>query len=223
MNKRWLASVVSGLLVVAPMAATAAVQAGQAPSDDQTSVTGDQTTVTEDASEDVEPDDVETPSPKATETKTPDRDEPSQEASENNEHGEIVSTVAKCAPTGRDFRQASGIGDFRNHGDIVKRVAQGETLSFEGKTYDLSTPEGAQSFCQALEAFVVAHPTPSPTASSTHGPESRPSKARDQKVESDEPEAEQTETEAPDHESGDVEAGQHGQPGKSGQSKGKGH
>lgn len=69
------------------------------------------------------------------------------EAAEDDAHGELVSTVAQCAPSGRVAREAG----LPNHGFFVRAAAHGESVEFEvdGETLtaDLSTPEGAEAFC----------------------------------------------------------------------------
>ena len=62
-------------------------------------------------------------------------------------HGELVSAVARCAPSGRAAREAG----LPNHGFFVRAAAHGERVEFEvdGETHaaDLTTPEGAEAFC----------------------------------------------------------------------------
>lgn len=74
--------------------------------------------------------------------------------------GDIVSTVAQCAPTGL-VAQALGLP---NHGSIVSTAASGLTFQAEVTdpiretvtvvTADFSTLEGAESFCDQVEAAV---------------------------------------------------------------------
>lgn len=71
-------------------------------------------------------------------------------------HGELVSTVAGCAPRGRTARDAG----LPNHGTFVRAAAQGTTVDFEvdGETHtaDFTTPEGAAAFCTLAEELLAA-------------------------------------------------------------------
>lgn len=84
------------------------------------------------------------PSPEPTET-------PSEEPAEEGNHGQIVSTVAKCAPKGKD-PLLDVDGAPANHGGYVKVAAHGDTLTLPWGTYDLSTLSGAEDLCASLEA-----------------------------------------------------------------------
>lgn len=71
-------------------------------------------------------------------------------------HGQIVSTVAHCAPRGKDERLATL--EMRNHGAFVRAAAHGDTLSVAGADYDLSTMEGAEALCAMLDAMTAEEP-----------------------------------------------------------------
>lgn len=87
-------------------------------------------------------------------------------------HGEIVSTVAQCAPTGNTVRDV--FNGVRNHGALVSAAARGgevtvsvpviedgalltdttdsgTTLVMTDTVFDLSTVDGAEDLCLALE------------------------------------------------------------------------
>jgi hypothetical protein len=68
------------------------------------------------------------------------------EASER--HGDIVSTVAHCAPRGQE--RVDGF-DLPNLGAYVSTAARGEVLSVEAGEFDLSTLEGAEQLCDAID------------------------------------------------------------------------
>lgn len=87
----------------------------------------------------------------------PDADEePEDETEEDGTHGELVSSVAKCAPSGKAAREAG----LPNHGTFVRAVARGEAIEFEvdGTTHsaDLTTPEGAAAFCALVDELLAA-------------------------------------------------------------------
>ena len=63
-------------------------------------------------------------------------------------HGEIVSTVAHCAPRGQE--RVDGF-DLPNLGAYVSTAARGEVLSVEAGEFDLSTLEGAEQLCEAID------------------------------------------------------------------------
>ena len=63
-------------------------------------------------------------------------------------HGEIVSRVARCAPRGPGVEEDWGLA---NHGAFVRAAAHGEDLTVRGETYDLSTLDGADALCDAVE------------------------------------------------------------------------
>ena len=68
------------------------------------------------------------------------------------EHGRIVSTVAQCAPRGKDPLFATLDDDLRNHGSFVRAAAHGDTLSTPWGEFDLSTQTGADALCAAVGA-----------------------------------------------------------------------
>jgi hypothetical protein len=87
-----------------------------------------------------------------------------EDADEAGSKGEIVSTVARCAPRGRDGELVDGA---RNHGWWVSTTARGGTVTLavpqvdtSGETpvvgetvdvaFDLSTLEGAEALCAAI-------------------------------------------------------------------------
>jgi hypothetical protein len=63
-------------------------------------------------------------------------------------HGEIVSTVAHCAPRGQE--RVEGF-DLPNLGAYASTAARGEVLSVEAGDFDLSTLAGAEELCSAIE------------------------------------------------------------------------
>lgn len=73
-------------------------------------------------------------------------DVPAQVSTESGQ-GRIVSTIARCAPTGRDAERLEGV---RNHGDLVKAAAQGQVVTIDGRSYDLSRLEDAEALCATL-------------------------------------------------------------------------
>ena len=88
----------------------------------------------------------ETPSESASETPAG-----TEEEAEESNHGQIVSTVARCAPRGKDpLLDVEGAPS--NHGGYVKVAAHGGTLTLPWGTYDLSTQAGADDLCASLEA-----------------------------------------------------------------------
>jgi hypothetical protein len=93
---------------------------------------------------------TETPTPTATPTPTEDADEAN--------HGQIVSTVARCAPKGKDPLLATAGAGLRNHGSFVQVAAHGGTLTTTWGTFDLSTMSGAEAFCAAVEQARAALP-----------------------------------------------------------------
>lgn len=81
------------------------------------------------------------------------------EADEDETHGEIVSTVAQCAPRGK-LLKGTGV----NHGTFVSAVAGGDTVVVPavvegevdvegGEEFTVETVEDAEALCEALEAF----------------------------------------------------------------------
>lgn len=81
----------------------------------------------------------------------PDTDEDGDEADEADEtHGDVVSTVAQCAPRGKD---AKDLG-LPTHGYFVSAAAAGASVEVEtadGPTeFPLTTVEEAQTFCDAV-------------------------------------------------------------------------
>lgn len=92
----------------------------------------------------------------------------SPEASEASDHGAIVSTVAHCAPRGKDPLLAVD-GAPQHHGGYVSAAAHGDTLTTPWGTFDLSTQAGADALCAALDTARAALPTPSPAVHGKHG------------------------------------------------------
>ena len=70
---------------------------------------------------------------------------------EDGEHGKVVSTVAKCAPHGKDPLFETAGEELRNHGAFVKAAAHGDTLTTPWGTFDLSTQAGADALCAAID------------------------------------------------------------------------
>jgi hypothetical protein len=126
-----------------------------------------------------EPDDCATPTPEASEepaeseapeSEAPETEAPETEAPEDG-HGEVVSTVAHCAPKGKD-PLLDVEGAPANHGGYVRAAAHGESLTTPWGTFDLSGQGGADALCTALDAARAALP---PAAGKQHG---RPDHAR---------------------------------------------
>jgi hypothetical protein len=102
---------------------------------------------------------------------------PSAEPTESeaaDDHGQIVSTVAHCAPHGKDPLLAVD-GAPAHHGGYVSVAAHGETLTTPWGTFDLSTQAGADELCAALAAARDALPAPT-AAPKAHGKHSKPAK-----------------------------------------------
>ena len=76
-------------------------------------------------------------------------------AAEDDAHGQVVSTVAQCAPSGREAREAG----LPNHGFFVSAAARGEGIEFDGdgepQTADLSSQEGADAFCELVDELLA--------------------------------------------------------------------
>lgn len=104
-------------------------------------------------------------------------------------HGEVVSTVARCAPRGRDV--ATVFRGMRNHGAFVTAAAHGDTVEVEVPTieevdgvptvtgtqtvsFDLSTVEGAEGLCAATEVIAEAEALRRQAAGEDPGPGQRP-------------------------------------------------
>ncbi|HWL35095.1 MAG TPA: hypothetical protein VNQ77_02780 [Frankiaceae bacterium] len=95
----------------------------------------------------------------AEETPVPSEEPAEAEETEDadGEHGRIVSTVAKCAPKGKD-PLLDVEGAPANHGGYVKPAAHGDTLSTPWGEFDLSTQAGADALCASFEAARAALP-----------------------------------------------------------------
>jgi hypothetical protein len=78
---------------------------------------------------------------------TPEAEEPGDAAA----HGRLVSTVAHCAPHGKDPLLAVE-GAPANHGAYVTVAAHGGSLTTPWGTFDLSAQAGADALCAALDA-----------------------------------------------------------------------
>jgi hypothetical protein len=129
---------------------------------------------------------TEAPETEAPETEAPDCDEPTpaptsaspaatsaapeSEAPEAPEaddaHGTLVSTVAHCAPHGKDPLLAVA-GTPANHGAYVRAAAHGDSLTTPWGTFDLSGQAGADALCTALTAARTDLPPAAPKV--THG------------------------------------------------------
>lgn len=88
---------------------------------------------------------------------------------EPGEHGRVVSTVAKCAPRGKDPLFEELGEDLGNHGAFVRAAAHGDTLTTPWGAFDLSTQAGADALCARLEAARVALAAASPSAEDEKG------------------------------------------------------
>jgi hypothetical protein len=73
------------------------------------------------------------------------------------EHGRIVSTVAQCAPRGKD-PLLDVEGAPANHGGYVQRAAHGDTLTTPWGEFDLATQAGADALCASLDGARAALP-----------------------------------------------------------------
>lgn len=162
MRKMWLSSVVAGLLVLAPVAAIAQSGLGDDPEETEVREVATEE-ATEDASsgtgvlqqeestdtvDDGEGDgDTGLDQDETTDT-VDDGEDGDDPAGESNDHGERVSTVARCAPTGK-----LDIEGFGNHGAFVRAVAHGETIEIGEETFDLSTAEGVETLCEWAEMY----------------------------------------------------------------------
>lgn len=82
--------------------------------------------------------------------------EDDEDAVEDDAHGQVVSTVAQCAPRGWQAREAG----LPNHGFFVSAAASGGEVEFEadGETHtaDLSSQEGADTFCELADELLAA-------------------------------------------------------------------
>ena len=103
------------------------------------------------------------PSAEAPESEAPESEAPEAENADG--HGEVVSTVAHCAPKGRD-PLLDVEGAPANHGAFVKAAAHGESLVTPWGTFDLSAQAGADALCAAVDAARAALP---PEPAKTHG------------------------------------------------------
>ncbi len=90
-----------------------------------------------------------------TETLTETEDDADDADEDDGAHGALVSTVAQCAPNGRQARDAG----LPNHGFFVSAAAKGEEVEFdvagETHTFDLSSQEGADAFCALAERLLA--------------------------------------------------------------------
>ncbi|HZG93909.1 MAG TPA: hypothetical protein VEZ46_04290 [Mycobacteriales bacterium] len=96
-----------------------------------------------------EPTPTPTPTPAASPSEVAD-DEADDAAADS--AGRIVSTVARCAPKGKDALLAAAGPGLTNHGAFVQVAAAGGTLTTSFGTFDLATPSGADAFCAAADA-----------------------------------------------------------------------
>jgi hypothetical protein len=110
---------------------------------------------------------------------TPEAAEPGEAAA----HGRIVSTVAHCAPHGKDPLLAVA-GAPANHGGYVTAAAHGDSLTTPWGTFDLSGQAGADALCAALDTARAALPPAAPKArhgkpdhaKAVHGKPAKPGK-----------------------------------------------
>lgn len=79
-----------------------------------------------------------------------------QDDVEDGAHGQVVSTVAQCAPRGWQAREAG----LPNHGVFVSAAARGEEVDFEvdGETHtvELADQDGADAFCELADELLAA-------------------------------------------------------------------
>lgn len=127
-------------------------EAGDEPAEEPTGDEG-----TEEDGEDLdEGDDEESGEGDDVETLEEDDDVETLEEGDDDGHGAVVSTVAKCAPNGKEARAAG----LPNHGVFVSAAAKGEAVEFEvdGEAHsaDLSSQAGADAFCALAEELLAA-------------------------------------------------------------------
>lgn len=112
-----------------------------------------------------EPTPSETPVVEESTPPAEDEEEAGTEGDEAGSHGALVSRVAHCAPRGKDplFEQL----DQDTHGDFVRAAAHGDTISVGGESYDLSTEQGVEDLCDALDEMREQLETEDSTEEST--------------------------------------------------------
>jgi hypothetical protein len=135
-------------------------------------------TVSESESEAPEPaDECESEAP---ESESPESPEPSESPEADDAgHGEVVATVAHCAPHGKD-PLLDVAGAPGNHGAYVQVAAHGDSIATPWGTFDLADQAGADALCAALDAARAALP---PAPAPVHGKAARakPAKAAHRK------------------------------------------
>lgn len=120
-----------------------------------------------------EVDEVETEEP---ETETPAAEEPEAEVEDDEDarsaeaeveddqegttvddgHGEVVSTLARCLPSGRELH-----GTGRTKGAIISQVAAlGTFTTDDGETTEVTTPEDATELCKKVQSMADATTAP---------------------------------------------------------------
>ena len=128
----------------------------------------------EEPAEDCAEEDDATPSPTASPTESE-----TDESAEEGNHGQIVSTVAQCAPKGKD-PLLDMEGAPANHGGYVRVAAHGDTLTLPWGSYDLSTQAGADDLCASLDA--ARESLAEEGAESTKGKKDKAGKGRQDKA-----------------------------------------
>lgn len=129
--------------VTGPTGPTGSTEPVDEPVDEPADPPVDESREDEDEAEDCDDDEAEVAEP-VEETEETDQAQ--------GEHGKIVSTVAKCAPRGKDpLLTAEGSLQDR-HGDFTRAAAQGKSLTTAYGTFDLSTQAGADALCAAVAA-----------------------------------------------------------------------
>lgn len=171
MNRRDLAALVTVVVVAVPGLAVAQSGAGDAPADveptepateEATEVATEEPTddPTEDASEDVTADVTTDATEEATEAGIESEADPlgAQEDQDvaDEGHGELVSTLARCLPSGRELH-----GTGWTKGAIISQVASTGTFTAEdGTTTDVAAPEDAEALCEQVQAMADAAEEP---------------------------------------------------------------
>ena len=163
MTRRDLAALVTVVVIAVPGLAVAQQATNEEPELEQTepeAATDEATEVatevpTEDDTEaatedttDVETE-VPTPSPEAESGTTRLSAEEEEPEADDEGHGELVSTLARCLPSGRSLH-----GTGWTKGAILSQVASTGTFTAEdGTTTDVVTPEDAKALCDRVQTM----------------------------------------------------------------------
>lgn len=112
-----------------------------------------------------EPTPSETPVVEETTPPSEEETDTEEDGEEAGTHGKLVLRVAHCAPRGKDslFEQL----EQDTHGDFVRAAAHGDTITVDGESYDLSTEQGVEDLCAALDEMRAQLETEDATEEST--------------------------------------------------------